>query len=306
MKAVICTKYGKPDVLQMQDVPKPMPKSNEVLIKIHATTAHIGDTRVRGFKVPRAFWIPARLALGILRPRKAILGMELAGVVEAVGDAVTQFKAGDEVFAMPGASFGAYAEYITMPEDGIIVSKPDNMSFDEAAAIPAGALTALKLIRKANIQVGQSVLIYGASGSVGTYAVQLARYYGAQVTGVCSTKNIEMVKSLGAVRVIDYTQDDIRQEGAVYDVVLDAVAKLPVAQGKQLVKQGGVYLNVHKDTGNDNPVVADLHFLKERVEAGDLFAVIDRRYTLDDIVEAHRYVEQGHKKGNVLVSVVKA
>jgi NADPH:quinone reductase-like Zn-dependent oxidoreductase len=304
MQAVICTKYGPPEVLKVTEVAKPVPQDHEVLIKIHATTVHIGDVRIRSFNVPRWQWLMARLALGLTKPRKPILGMELAGVIVAVGSAVTRFKIGDPVFAMPGFDFGAYAEYRCMPQDGIMARKPANMTFEEAAAVPGGGITALLVLRKAKIQPGQHVLIYGASGSVGTYAVQLARHFGAEVTGVCSTSNLDMVRSLGAARVMDYTQEDFTQSGTTYDVVFDAVDKLAAAHGKKALKPGGTYLNVSRDSGSGGGLKPEaLVFLKDLIEAGKLKAVIDRRYPLAQIVEAHRYVEKGHKKGNVTITL---
>ncbi|MBX3081955.1 MAG: NAD(P)-dependent alcohol dehydrogenase [Anaerolineae bacterium] len=308
MKAVVCTGYGSPDVLQLKEVPNPIPRDNEILLKIQATTVHVGDVRIRKFDVPRWQWIMARLALGLTKPRNPILGMEAAGEIEAVGKDVTLFKVGDPVFAslFPAKEpFGGYAEYKCLPENGLLAIKPRAMSFEEAAAVPSGGITALVILRNAQFQRGQKILIYGASGSVGTFAVQLAKHhFGAEVTGICSTANLDMVKALGADQVIDYTKEDFTQRGALYDVVFDAVDKLPPSQGKKMLKQGGIYLNVAKDSGTGRSVHAeDLIFLKQLIEAGKLKAVIDRCYPLEQIIEAHRYVEQGHKKGNVVITV---
>ncbi len=311
MKAVICTKYGPPEVLQLKDVEKPQPRENEVLIKIHATTCHIGDVRIRSFNVP--FWqmVPFRLFLGIRKPKRSILGMELAGEVEDVGQKVMRFKKGDRVFATTGFVFGAYAQYTCLPEnagrikEGLIAMKPENMSYEEAAAgVATGGLTALSLLRMAGIEKGDKILIYGASGSVGTFTVQLARYFGAKVTGVCSTANLEMVRSLGADRVIDYTREDFIERCGTYHVIIDAVDKLPVSKGKKLLKKKGIYLNVVRNFNSEEKIkTEDLVFLKELVEAGEIRTVIDRKYPLEDIVEAHRYVEKGHKKGHVVITV---
>jgi len=312
VRAVVCTGYGPPDVLELRHVAKPAPQDHEVLIRVRATTVHRGDVRVRSFDVPRGQRFIARLVLGFTRPKHPILGMELAGEVESVGKDVTLFKRGDGVFAFTGWGFGAYAEYVCLPEkprrsvtkDGMVATKPANMTFEEAAAGAAtGGVTALRALRKANIASGQKVLIYGASGSVGTYAVQIAKSIGADVTGVCSAANLEMVRSLGADRVIDYTQQDFTEGGETYDVVFDAVDKLSSARAKRPLRKTGAYLNVHRDSGSGGWSPEDLVFLRELIEAGKVRAVIDRCYPLEEIVEAHRYVEQGHKRGHVVVTV---
>ncbi len=308
MKAVLCRKYGPPEVLHLEDIEKPVPKDNEILIKIHATTCHIGDVRVRSFDVPLLYKIPFRIYLGLLKPKRPILGMELAGEIESTGKNVTRFKAGDEVFATTGLTFGAYAEYRCMAENsdniknGMVSVKPSNMTYEEAAAgVTTGGLTALMGIRKGKIHSGQKVMIYGSSGSVGTYAVQLAKNFGAEVTGVCSTANIEMVKSLGADNVIDYTREDLSKYGRDYNIIYDAVDKLPSSRGKKLLAENGVYLKVGTDEGNIN--IKDLDFLKRLIEEGKLKAVIDRIYPLEQIIEAHKYVEKRHKKGHVVITI---
>jgi NADPH:quinone reductase-like Zn-dependent oxidoreductase len=284
-------------------VETPSPKDNEVLVRVRATTVHTADVRMRK---PDPFL--ARLVNGLLRPRRIpILGLELAGDVEVVGRDVRRFQPGDAVFAFTGFGFGAYAEVRCLPEDGIVAPKPAGLSYEEAAAVPGGGMTALIVLRKANIQPGQQVLIYGASGSVGTYAIQLAKAFGADVTGVCSTAHLELVRSLGADSVIDYTQEKVTQRRERYDVIFDAVDKLPPAQGKRALKETGIYLNVRKHSGSSNDAkVEHLLFLKELIEAGSLRPVIDRRYPLERIVEAHRYVDQGHKAGHVVITVAQA
>jgi NADPH:quinone reductase-like Zn-dependent oxidoreductase len=305
MKAVVYTQYGPPEVLRLTDLPKPTPKDNEVLIKVRTTTVHVGDTRMRSFTVPQGMWLFARLYLGVFRPRRTVLGMELAGDVEAVGKRVTRFKPGDAVFASTsGVNFGGYAEYKCMPEDGILALKPENLTYEEAAAAPTGAFTALRCLRKGNIQPGQRVLIYGASGSVGTYAVQIAKHhFGAEVTGVCSSASLALVKALGADVVMDYTREDFTESGQTYDVIFDAVGKLPPAKGKWALKPTGIYLNVLVDSGRGEKI-EELLSVKKLIEEGELRPVIDRCYPLEQIVEAHRYVDQGHKKGHVVITVV--
>ena len=310
MQAVVYTRYGAPDVLQLVDIPKPAPRDNEVLIRVHATSVTIGDVRMRSFTVPRGQWLFARLYLGVLKPRRPILGMELAGEIEAIGSDVTRFQVGDAIFASTfEANFGGYVEYKCMKEDGLLAIKPANLTFMEAAVAVGGGMSALRCLQRGKLQPGQKILIYGASGSIGTNAVQLARnHFGAEVTGVCSTANLGLVKSLGAVEAIDYTREDFTQRGAVYDVVFDAVAKFPPARAKHALMPGGIYLNAHRDTdaGAGLTMQQELLLLKELLEAGKLKPVIDRSYPLAQIVEAHRYVETGHKKGNVAITVTPA
>jgi len=307
VKAVVYEMYGPPDVLAFKEIEKPTPKDTEVLVRIHATTVTIGDTIMRSFKLPNiSGWqkFMGRLFLGWHKPKRPILGMELAGDIESVGKKVTRFKPGDSIFASTVAvNFGGYAECKCLPENGIIALKPANLTFEQAAALPGAAMTALRCLGKANLQRGQKILIYGASGAVGTYAVQIAsRHFGADVTGVCSGANLELVKSLGANQVIDYTQQDFSASGETYDVVFDAVGKLTPVLAKKMLAPRGIYLNVLVDSGNGEKL-ADLLRVKELVEAGKVSPVIDRVYPFEQIVAAHRYVEQGHKKGNVVITM---
>ena len=309
MKAISCTKYGPPEVLKMVEIEKPVPKNHEVLIKVHATTVHIGDTKIRRLEpglgpVRDFFFKPVmRIMLGFKGPRNKILGMELAGDIEEVGKDVTLFKKGDPVFASTEFKMGAYAEYCCLTEKSALTLKPVNMSYEEAAPVSNAGLTALINLRKATIQKGQKVLIYGASGSVGTYAVQIAKHFGAEVTGVCSTANLEMVKSLGAEKVIDYTQEDFTQRAESYDVIFDAVGKIPFSKRKKSLKKSGMYISAFDLKGNIKLKVKDLVYLKELCEAGKLKSVIDKSYPMGQIVEAHRYVDKGHKKGNVVINI---
>ena len=308
MKAVVCDKYGPPEVLRLTEVDKPIPKDDEVRIAIHATTVHVGDTKMRALRpgmgtvldpIVKAFM---RVSVGFTHPKR--LGMELSGVVDAVGRDVTAFREGDEVFCSTGMHLGAYAEYVCLPVDTPLLKKPVNMSHEEAATVANGATTAWVILRKAHIQPGQKVLVYGASGSVGTFAVQIAKNLGAEVTGVCSGRNLDLVRALGAAKVIDYTAADFTTNGERYDVVFDAVGMLSKSHVKASLTETGRYLNVLSDAGVSMKVDADdLQYVKDQIEAGKLRTVIDRTYALDEIVEAHRYVDTGHKRGNVVITV---
>jgi NADPH:quinone reductase-like Zn-dependent oxidoreductase len=312
MKAIVCTKYGPPEVLQLAHLEKPVPKDNEVLIRVYAASVTVSDCLVRSGKVDILLWIPMRIFVGFRRPRHPVLGLELSGEIEATGRDVKRFKKGDQVLAFTGKRFGAYAEYTCLPEDGlcmpqdsIMTLKPSNVTYEEAAAVPSRGTLALYFLKKGNIQKEQRVLIYGASGGVGTFAVQLAKYFGAEVTGVCSTTNLELVKSLGADTVIDYTKEDSLKRGEIFDVIFDAVGRRRNSTLKVLCEEAltpnGTYLSV--DDRISKIPVEYLVSLRELVEAGKIKPVIDRCYPLEQIAEAHRYVEKGHKKGNVVITV---
>lgn len=330
MKAVVYTEFGSPDVLHLKEVAKPTPKDNEVLIRVRATPVTFGDILARNFNkvsprnftMPSIIWLPARMALGFRKPKRQILGSEFAGEIEAVGQAVTLFKAGDPVFGYRAMNFGANAEYLCMPEDGILTIKPASLTDEEAATIPGGALTALTLLRKVNIQPGQKVLINGASGSIGSAALQLAKHYGAEVTGVCGTPRVAFVKALGADKVIDYTKEDFTQSGETYDLIVDILGKCSFARCKHALKPNGrvLYASFHMKQlfqmlwtskfGGRKVICAlstetrdDLLLIRELVETGKLKAVIDRCFPLEQAANAHRYVEAGLKTGSVVLTV---
>lgn len=318
MKAIAWTRYGEPEVLELREFNKPSPTNNEVLIKIHASSVTAGDSRLRAFKVPIGFWLPTRLAFGLTKPRKQIPGMDISGEVESVGKDVKLFKKDDKVYGTTGMRLGANAEYTCMSENSALVIKPNNISHEQAAAVIFGGLTAIHFLRdKANIQSGQKILINGASGAVGTASIQLAKYFGAEVTAVCSTTNIELVKSLGAKNAIDYTKDDFTKNKETYDVILDAVGnlsfshckKLLTKQGKLILINAGLLTNlssiIRKSLicGAASENKENLNFLTKLVEAGDIVAVIDKIYPLEQTAKAHKYVDTGHKKGNVVLTI---
>jgi len=332
MRVIKCTKYGAPDVLQLKDVEIPNPKDNEILVKIYATTVTAGDVTLRSGMKDISFLLRffARLMMGFRKPKKDVLGMELSGEVEAVGSNVKRFKKGDQIFGTTtGLDYGSYAEYICIPEEPIstglfganmVALKPTNMTYEEAAAVPIGADTALHFLRKGNIQSGQKVLIYGASGCLGTFAVQLAKHFGAKVTGVCSTSNLDWVKDLGADKVIDYTKEDFSKDGETYDIIFDTVGKSSYSACKRSLKKNGILLeavikvghlirskfsSIKVVGGGATEVTEDLLLLKELAEAGKIKSVIDKTYPLEKIIEAHTYVDKGHKKGNVVITVIK-
>ena len=322
MKAVVYEKYGGPDVLHFAEVKTPVPKDDEVLIRIHATTVTAGDWRVRSLDVPRGFGLLSRLAIGVTRPRQPILGTELSGVVTAVGKRVSKFKPGDAVFAFPGIRMGSHAEYRCMPEEGAVALKPANLGHDQAAALSFGGTTALHFLREAKLKAGEEVLVNGASGAVGTAAVQLARHFGAVVTAVCSAGNADLVRSIGADHVIDYKTEDFTRNGRLYDVIMDAAGTAGFARSSASLREGGrllVVLGNLRDVlsipwialtsrrkvigGTAKGTASDLRFLADLAERGEFTPVIDRRYRFDEIVEAHRYVDTGRKKGNVVITL---
>jgi len=319
MKAIVCTKYGTPEVLLLKEVEKPTPKDNEVLIRIYGTTVTAGDTEIRGLKFPFAMRFLMRLGFGFIRPRKKILGQELSGVIEAVGKEVKLFKAGDQIFAASAFKFGAYAQYICLPSKYVMTKKPKNMSYEEAAAVITGGINALYYLRKGNIQSGQKVLIRGASGTIGTFAIQLAKYYGAEVTGIGNPNSLEMMKSLGADKVIDYTKEDFTKSGETYDVIFDVIGKSSFSEFIKSLKENGIYLlantgarKVRKLLKSGQKVITgksliykteDLVFLRELIEAEKLKTAIGKRYSLEQIPEAHKYVEKGEKTGNIVITV---
>ena len=330
MKAAVYTEYGSPDVLKFKDVPTPTSKDNEVLIKVYATPVNVGDLMARkfntftpsSFSMPMAIWLVARLAFGWSKPKRQILGSEFAGVIESVGSAVTRFKKGDEVFGYRAMNFGANAEYLVILADGLVTGKPANMTFEEAAALPGGALTALNLLRKVDIQRGQKVLINGASGGIGSFALQLAKHYGAEVTGVCGTQRMGMVKALGADHVIDYTKEDFTTNGETYDLIMDIQGKASFSRCKRSLKPNGRLLYVSfkmKQVGQmlltsitsgkkvvcalSGETLADLNLIKELAEARTIKTIIDRCFPLGQAADAHRYMENGQRKGTVVITV---
>jgi NADPH:quinone reductase-like Zn-dependent oxidoreductase len=326
MKAIVTTKYGPPEVLELQEVEKPTPKDNEILIKIFATTVTAGDCEMRSLNLPLGYQLMLRMGFGFRRPRNKIPGTELAGEIEAVGVDVTQFKLGDQVFGSAGTSFGTNAEYICLPEkpaemEGGVAIKPANMTYEEVATVPFGGRDSLHFLRLGNIQNGQKILINGAGGSIGTFAVQLAKHYGAEVTAVDSTGKLDMLRSLGADHVIDYTQEDFTKSGEIYDVIFDVIGKISFSRSKGSIKENGTYLLANpvsqmvqglwtRMRSNRKVIMQtsrgsmkDLIFLRGLVEVGKLKTVIDRTYPLEQIVEAHRYVEAGGKLGNVVITV---
>ena len=305
MRAAVCTAYGPPEVIQVRTVPDPRPRDKEVCIRLFATAVTASDCIVRGLKLRGVYRLFMRAAFGIRAPRKGIIGMIAAGEIESVGRDVTAFKPGDQVFGMDGFRAGTYAEKVCWPASSALAIRPANLTYEESAALPYGGLIASFFVRRLKVQKGQRVLVYGASGAIGTSTVQLARHFGAEVTGVCSTANLELVRSLGATMVIDYTKDDFTQGGRHYDAIFDAVGKRKSAKAMlnagAALASGGVSMSV--DDAFPRTKKSDLLVLKELAQSGAFRPVIDRHYTLDEIVEAHRYVDLGHKKGNVIVTI---
>ena len=330
MKAIVYTEYGTPEVLRLQEVEKPAPKDNEILIRIHATSVNTGDLWARNFReitphkftMPFLFWLPARLYFGFTKPKRNILGNEFAGDIEAIGKNVTLFKKGDKVFGYRGQSMGANAEYLCIRENGLVAIKPANMTYEEAAAVPGGGITALNLLRKVHIQRGQRVLINGASGSIGSAAVQLAKYFGAEVTGVCGTPRLEFVKALGADKVIDYTREDFTKNGETYDLIFDILGKSSFSGCQNSLNANGIYLlasfkmkqlfqmlwtsitrgkRVICALSSESP--EDLAFIKRLVEEGKIISLVDKRFPLEKTADAHRYIEKGCKTGSVTITV---
>lgn len=329
MKSVVCTKYGPPEVLQIKEVEKPAPKDNEVLIRVHAASVNYGDLIARNFKdvtpskfnMPMLLWIISKLVFGLRKPRIKVLGSEFSGEIESIGVNVKKFKQGDKVFGYLGANMGAYAEYICLPETGCLAIKPENMTYNEAAAVSYGAIMALPLLKKVNLKPGQKILINGASGSIGSAAVQIARHFGAEVTGVCGTPRLEFVKALGADKVIDYTKDDFTQNGEKYDVIFDILGKSSFSQNKNSLNENGIYLLASFKTkqlfqmlmtsisGGRKVICSiapgslnDLILVKELIEEGKIKTIIDKQFPLEQTAEAHRYVEEGNKKGSVVIN----
>jgi len=304
MKAIVYTAYGPPEVLKLREVNKPHPKDNEILVKIHSATVTSGDVRLRASDFPALFWLPARLIFGLFKPKKSILGHELSGVVEDKGKNATKFEIGDHVFGTTTMlSAGSYAEYVCLPQEwkhGVVESKPKNLSFQEAAALPIGAMTAMYLLEKAQLSKNQKILIYGASGSVGSYAIQVAKQQGASVTAVCSAPNFEMVKSLGADSLIDYKKEDYSLLLEKFDIVFDAVGKTSKSKAKKVLTKGGRFVSVKMLT-KEKP--EHLSKIRTLAEEGKLIPFIDKTYPLEEIVTAHKYVDQGHKKGNVVIEI---
>lgn len=304
MKAVVYKKYGPPNVLEVIEMQRPQPKDNEILVKIYAATVTSGDVRLRGSDFPPLFWLPARLIFGLFKPTKIMLGHELAGTIEAIGKNVTKFKVGDPVFGTTTMlKTGSYAEYICLPQEwksGVVALKPENLNFKEAAALPVGAMTAMYLLEKANLKNGQKVLVYGASGSVGSYAVQLAKQQGATITAVCSGSNFDMVRSLGAQNLIDYKTEDFSGGSEKFDIVFDAVGKTTKAKAKKILTAEGTFVSVTMLTKEKTD---NLQRIKELAELGKLKPFIDKTFTLDEMVNAHTYVDSGRKRGNVVINI---